>query len=187
MLYGAGAAQAVQPAWPSTPYRYVVVDQDLKVVLQEFGRNVGVRITLSDAVQGRVRGRFPELAPMAFLEHLTRAYGLDWYFDGSMLSISASSEAVTHLVPTHGLSFEQVQGDLDRSGMLDQRFGLRQGPGSGTVVASGPPRYVQLVEQSITVLTAAKAPDAIEPVAPPPTRRTLVIYRGSQQPSVVSE
>ena len=32
-------AVAAEPAWPKEPYRYLVVDQDLRDVLTEFGRN----------------------------------------------------------------------------------------------------------------------------------------------------
>jgi type III secretion protein C len=175
---GLGQARAETPAWPSEPYAYVVVDQDLRTVLSEFGSNMNVRMVLSDAVQGRVRGRLPALAPAAFLDHLAQSYGLDWYFDGMVLSVSASSETVTHFVPLHGLPFAKLQNDLARSGLLDHRFGLKQGPGPDVVMVSGPPRYAQQLEQSIAVLTAAKAPEV--PGAP---RGTLVIYRGSAPPS----
>lgn len=181
---GLGVARAAEPAWPPEPYRYVVVDQDLRLVLQEFGRNMNVRVVLSDAVQGRVRGRLPELAPRAFLEHLAQSYGLDWYFDGDLLSISGTGESVTHFAPLHHFAFARIETDLARTGLLDPRFALRPGPGDDMALVSGPPHYVQLVEQSIAALTAAKAPAAAQAGG---SRGTLVIYRGSAPPAVAAE
>lgn len=181
VLLAAAPARADVPGWPSAPYRYAVVDQDLRVVLQEFGRNLGLRVALSDAVQGRVRGRLPELPPEQFLDHLARAFGLDWYFDGSVLSVSASSEAQTRFVKLRGLSVAALRDGLRRAGLLDARFALRAGPSADIAMVSGPPRYVALVEQS----AAAIADDRPPPLpAPPPQAASLaaslVVFRGAQ-------
>src|SRR4051812_14028150 len=53
-------ATAGEPAWPTEPYRYTVIDQDLGNVLQEFGRNTGLRLEVSPEIRGRVRGPLPE-------------------------------------------------------------------------------------------------------------------------------
>ena len=52
----AAPVAAMEPSWPVTPYDYVVVDQDLRTVLLQFGANIGTRIALSDQVGGRVHG-----------------------------------------------------------------------------------------------------------------------------------
>src|SRR5580698_2560832 len=80
---------AAEPEWPPELYDYVVNDQDLRTVLEQFGLNTGLRIALSDAVQGRVRGRLPPAPPQQFLDHLTDMFGLDWYYDGAVIAVSA--------------------------------------------------------------------------------------------------
>ena len=38
------AAAALDPKWPPGPYKYVVIEQDLKDALIEFGRNINVPV-----------------------------------------------------------------------------------------------------------------------------------------------
>ena len=172
----AGAAWAAEPAWPTAPYTYVVVDQDLRSVLQQFGANLGLRVVLSDAVQGHVHGRLPELPPRQLLDHLAQTYGLDWYYDGLVLSISATSEATTKFLPLQGLSADSVRDGLNAAGVLDPRFPLRPGPAHDIMLVSGPPHYVALVQQSLSAMVADRpAPPAVTAEAP----ATLVIFRGS--------
>ena len=174
---------AAEPVWPGAVYSYLVVDQDLRAVLQEFGANLDLRIVLSDAVQGRVRGRLPELPPRQFLDHLAQAYGLDWYYDGLVLSVSAASEAATHLLPLSGVSVERLEGGLAAADLLDRRFPLHAGPTPGTALVSGPPRYVGLVEQSLKAMLAEHGP-AAPPAPPAGLPPTLVIFRGSMAAKV---
>ena len=49
-------AGAMDPKWPPGPYKYVVIEQDLKDALIEFGRNINVPVKVSDEVKGKLRG-----------------------------------------------------------------------------------------------------------------------------------
>src|SRR5262245_60164000 len=49
-------AAALDPKWPAGPYKYVVIEQDLKDALIEFGRNINVPVKVSDEVKGKLRG-----------------------------------------------------------------------------------------------------------------------------------
>ena len=129
----AGRVQAAVPEWPTAPYRYMVVDQDLRTVLEEFGRNTGVRIVLADEVKGRVRGSLPQAAPQDFLDHVTKSYGLDWYYDGAVLHVSTNKEAETRYLDLHALPFARLAAGLAQAGLTDPRFVLREGPAPGMV------------------------------------------------------
>lgn len=159
---GGHAASAAEPAWPHMTYDYVVVDQDLRAVLQQFGSNVGLRVVVSEAVQGRVRGRLPPLPPRQFLDHLSQAYGLDWFFDGAVLAVSASSETETRFLALQGLDARGLEDGLRAADLLEPRFAVRPGPGPETAMVSGPPRYVKLVQEAAGALAgrpaAAQAP-----------------------------
>ena len=133
---------AAEPAWPAAPYDYVVIDQDLRTVLEQFGLNTGLRIALSDNVKGRVRGRIQPAPPRQFFDHLTEMFGLDWYYDGAAISVSAKSEAQTQLVKLGNASFTQLKTALDASGFLDQRYQLRPGAEQSVAIAAGPPQYL---------------------------------------------
>ena len=165
---------AGEPSWPSQAYDYVVVDQDLRTVLQQFGSNTGLRIALSDAVQGHVHGRLPSAAPREFLDHLAQAFGLDWYYDGALISVSAASEAQTRLLPAQGIGLQKLRNGLAAAGLLDPRYQLRSGLGPNIVVVSGPPHYVAMVQQATAALATESTPKP-EPAA----KETLVVFRGS--------
>jgi type III secretion protein C len=167
--------QAAEPAWPaSSAYDYVVVDQDLRTVIEQFGLNTGLRVTLSDAVQGRVHGRLPAAPPREFFDHLTEMFGLDWYYDGATIAVSAKSEAQTQLIALKSASFLQLQNAIGAAGFPDPRYHLRSGPDDNVAIASGPPQYLAMVKQ----VAATLSPAQLSKQSPPETHNVMV-FRGS--------
>jgi type II secretory pathway component GspD/PulD (secretin) len=181
VLCGLGAALmvaappciAAEPAWPSGPYQYSVVEQDLTTVLQEFGRNTGLRLDVSAEVHGRVRGPWPQLAPREFLEHLCTSYGLEWYFDGFRVYVSAAKENASHLSSRGAVSFDRLEATLRDLGASDERFPLRAVKQSDLLLVSGPPQYVALVERTLAALKAGINPRKELP-------SVVTVYRGDQ-------
>lgn len=147
----ASAFAASLPA-SEAPVTYSVVDQDLRDVLTEVVRQSGQRLNLSDAVHGRVRGRLAPAPLGPFLDRLARTYGLDWYFDGTTIWISAASETTNKMLPLQSVDPTQLEHTLDTLGISDQRWPLRISPDAKVTIVDGPPRYLQLVEQTIEEL-----------------------------------
>lgn len=174
---GLRQARAAVPDWPASPYRYLVVDQDLRTVLEEFGRNTGVRVALAEGVKGRVRGNLPQVPPGEFLDAVARSYGLDWYYDGAVLHVSTTGEAGTRFLDLHGLPFAQLAAGLGRAGVSDPRFVLREGPSPGLATVSGPPRYLQAISEAATAMAGQRSAPAA--AAPAPAVR---VFRGSVAP-----
>ncbi|MFQ3455890.1 nodulation protein NolW [Bradyrhizobium sp. UFLA01-814] len=175
---GKHAAFGAPLSLSSTPYRYTVLDQDLPAALQEFGNNLNVRINISGEVKGRIRGHMPDLSPREFLDHLTQLYNLQWYYDGLVLYVSAAKEAQTRLLVLGPISFGAFTATLDALNISDERYSIRAAPGNGLVLASGPPRFIALVDETLKGLVAeAQArPRAVET----PTRDSvLTLFRGS--------
>lgn len=156
------------------PYKYTVVDQDLRDVLQQFASNVHLRLDMSDTVKGRVRGGTPTSSPRRFLDALAAEYGFDWYYDGSKLYVAPNSENVSKIIGLSHELFEPLNKALESGGISDSRFPLRELAGTSSVIVSGPPHFVDLVEQAVAALTPAKAP-AAEASKP----GSVVIYRGT--------
>ena len=93
LMLPTGTAQSLEPKWATGPYRYIVVDQDIRAILTEFGRNMNVTVKVSDQVAvRRIRGRLPVAGAKDFLNRLCESYGLAWYFDGAVLHISGTTE-----------------------------------------------------------------------------------------------
>lgn len=177
-------SDAEAQAWSQKPFQYVAVEQDVRDVLHELSVAASVPIELSDAVRGQAHGRWSEMGAGEFLSRFAHDYGLDWYYDGSLLSVSASSETTTRLMPLHGMRVDTLRSGLVASGLLDERFGVRNGPVPDTAMVTGPPHFVAIVQQSVDAF-AAPRPSAETPPAASAAER-LTIYHGSQRPVVVT-
>jgi type III secretion protein C len=163
---------------PSTPYRYTVLDQELSAALQEFGNNLNIRVTISAEVKGRIRGHMPDLPPREFLDHLTQLYNLQWYYDGLVLYVSTAKEAQTRLLLLSSISFDALKATLDALNISDERYIMRPAPGNGLVLASGPPRFIALVDQTLNGLVA-EAQARPRSVEMPSGDSVLMLFRGS--------
>jgi type II secretory pathway component GspD/PulD (secretin) len=174
------SAMSAPLSLPDTPYSYTVLDQDLSTALQEFGSNLNIKVNVSAEVKGRIRGRMPDMPPREFLDHLTKLYNLQWYYDGLMLYVTAAMEAQSRLLVLAPVSFDAFKRALDELDISDDRFVVKPAPGKGLVLVSGPPRFIALAEQSLSGLIAeAQArPRAIN-VKKPPNETVLMLFRGS--------
>ncbi|WP_458097130.1 hypothetical protein [Roseomonas sp. WA12] len=168
------AASSV-PDWRTRPFDYAVVDQELKEVLVELGKRVGLNAVVSDGVRGRVRGRLARGTALETLDRLAAIYGLDWFTDGSTLHVSSVGEAVSRLVDLGGVPPQQLDSALRGLGVHDARWPIRSSdPALGLAMVSGPPRYVALVEQTLAVLARRPRPDGSPQTEPARIR----VFRG---------
>jgi type II secretory pathway component GspD/PulD (secretin) len=147
----ASPAVGMDPKWPSGPYKYLVVDQDIKGVLVEFGYNVSVPVDVSDRVEGRLRGQFaaPTATAREFLDSLCDSHNLVWYFDGAVLHINAKAEIRTELVDVGRFSPEEATKKLTALGVADARFPMRSTDNANVISVSGPPKYVAMVQRAL--------------------------------------
>jgi type II secretory pathway component GspD/PulD (secretin) len=149
-----------EPQWPQGPYRYLVIDQDIKDVLTEFGRNTGLPVRVSDHVKGRLRGQVAVATATAreYLDSLCESYSLIWYFDGAVLHVNAKSETRTELVNIGRLSPAEAGEKLTALGVADARFKVRSTEDAAVVSVSGPPPFVSLVRQTLVTLMRRPPP-----------------------------
>ena len=170
------------PSWFARPFQYVVINQDVRGILTEFGRNMGVPVILSDKVGGRVRGEVIERTKSKetageFLTRLAEANGLTWYFDGSILYMSVDQEFSTQLVEVGTLTSDAIVAELRRLALMDDRFAVRSAGDVGLISVSGPPAFVAIVRQ------------VIEKLRPPPTIAgddpRVRVFRGGAPAEVV--
>ena len=153
IILGSQRAMA-EPPWPAGAYNYIVVDQDLREVLQQFSANTGLKLALSDKVQGRVHGPLPSMLPRQFLDNLAQQFGLEWVYDGSIISISLASEARTEMLGLRDVSFDALRDGLLSAGLLDPRYQFRPIMGGHAALVSGPPRYISLVHDGLAAIPA---------------------------------
>jgi type III secretion protein C len=178
LMSGEPALAAYLPL-PPGPYRYLVIDQDVKGVLVEFGHNVGLPVDVSDEVKGRLRGQISTATAREFLEGLCKSYGLVWYFDGTTLHVSAESEVRTELVKIGELPPAEAAEKLKALGVSDERFPVRTTEDTGMVSVSGPPPFLSLARQTLTALASQVSPAARED--------TVRVFRGGPTPTSSDE
>jgi len=162
LLLAAGPAQGLEPQWPAGPYRYIVLDQDVRDIVAEFGRNLNITIKVSEKVNPRrIRGRLPASGAKEFLNRLCESYGLVWYYDGAVLHISDSSEVRTELVDLGTVSPSSVNERLRSLGIVDSRYQIRSTQDARLLSVSGPPPYLALIRQTVAVVQKAGRPSNI--------------------------
>lgn len=156
---GAAAAQAAdslqhdqagpRPDWFSEPYAYVLVEQDVRAALEEFGHNMGLTVVMSDKVRGKSRSRVRADSAGAFLAALCDFNGLTWYFDGGVLYLTADSETSTRLFKAQGEDLARLQDYLASREVYGKQLTVRTGPEGNELLVSGPPAWLAMIEQHV--------------------------------------
>lgn len=174
LLGAASVMAAEEPSWFAETYAYVLVEQDIRFALEEFGQHLNVPVVLSDKVRGKSRSSVRMKTAGEFLQTLCSTNGLTWYFDGSLLYLSASDENASRLFKAEELDLEQLQLYLSNLDVFGQQLSMRKGPGGDEVVVSGPPQYLAMVQQHVDIV---QRPVATATVV---RDRGVRVFRGAQ-------
>jgi len=137
------------PSWFATPYAYVLVEQDVRAALEEFGHNLGLIVVLSDKVRGQSRSNVRGESAGDFLTLLCDSNGLSWYFDGNILYLTTDAETGTRLFKAKGQNLEQLQDYLASLDVYGKQMSVRPGPDGEELFVSGPPAYLAMVAQHV--------------------------------------
>jgi len=156
MLAQAGLARAPEPQWPAGTYAYLVADQDIRAVLKDFGRQLGIPIALGDDVRGRLTGRLPAAAPRSFLDNLCARYGLVWYYDGATVHVANLDDRKTEIISLPAAAPADLSERMGALGLLDDRFQLKLTPDRRSAIVSGPASYIAQVRQIMSAMVGQK-------------------------------
>ncbi len=157
-LCWAGAAQLAPAApvpWPDASFTYIADKQELPEVLASFCRNFGLELQASAAVMARtdrVNGKYTSPSPTEFLNQLSSAYGLQWFYYGGTLYVSRNFETATRAIAPAGISLPEFRKALTDLGIVEPKFGWGELPERGVAMVSGPPSYVDLVVWAVATL-----------------------------------
>lgn len=138
---------SLQPSWFTRPYAYVLVEQDVRGALEEFGHNMGLSVVMSDKVRGQSRSRVRAETAGDFLAALCDFNGLAWYFDGNALYLTADAETDTRIFKVHGRQLEQLQEYVASRDVYGKPMSVRTGPDGDELFVSGPPAWLAMIEQ----------------------------------------
>lgn len=160
------------PDWFATPYAYVLVEQDVRAALEEFGHNLGLIVVMSDKVRGKSRNNVRGVTAGDFLTLLCDSNGLSWYFDGNVLYLTADGETGTRLFKAQGQDLGQLQDYLASLDVYGKQMSVRPGPDGDELFVSGPPAYLAMVQQHVDHM---KRPEPVQQVA---RERGVRVFRG---------
>ncbi|WP_374608957.1 secretin N-terminal domain-containing protein, partial [Diaphorobacter nitroreducens] len=151
----APTAFGAEPPWPAeAPYSYFAEAANLQTVLADFATGFSLSLSIDPAVSGTVNGRFATRSPTEFISRLAGVYGFVWYTHSGTLFVSRASDVVTKGVSAPGGNVGNMRKALADLGVLEPRFGWGELADHGIAIVSGPPSYVQLIENTIRNLPA---------------------------------
>ena len=153
-LFAAALAATVPAATNSIPWRvpaYTLTARNLSVLeaLDSFGVAQGIPVISSAAVGGRFSGNFNQVPAAEFLDRFATMHNLAWYYDGASIYVYGASEIRTALTDLAFMKAEDVRALLRELGVEDERFPIKTASNDEIILVSGPPRYVELVLETI--------------------------------------
>ncbi len=141
--------------WPDASFTFIADKQELPEVLASFCRNFGIELQASQAVMTRserVNGKYTSASPTEFLNQLSSAFGLQWFYYGGTLYVSRNFETATRSISPVGISLPEFRKALTDLGIVEPKFGWGELPERGLAMVSGPPAYVELVVWAVATL-----------------------------------
>ena len=117
-------------------------------------------IVSQKAARKQISGDFELTRPQALLERIAAQLGLIWYHDGQTIYVYEAGETRNAMIALPDASLAMLNDFLRKSGLYDRRFPLRDG-GSGIFYVSGPPMYIELVENAARFLGRKSSGDAL--------------------------
>ena len=149
---GAPGAMASTNAipWRIPTYTLTARAMPVRQALETFGVAEGVPVLLSEAAQGVVSGEFRDVPAMEFLDRIVTVNNLVWYYDGASIYVNSSSETTSLLLDLKYMKASEVLAMLRELGVEDGRFPIKTAQDGELIMVSGPPRYVQLVAETIS-------------------------------------
>lgn len=130
---------------PSQNFTFRVQDGKLPQVLRDYGLKQGVKIIVSDKVEGEVSGNFDQVPPGIFLDQMAKAYGLTWFYDGTALYIYRADEIKSEMLPIPAAAVTQVTEMLEALGTSAGQGKIEPLANRTMALVSGPPRFFELV------------------------------------------
>lgn len=135
--------------WKTPAYSLVARDMPLRQALDTFGVAQGMSVVMSDQVAGNLSGDFKDIAPQEFLDRISTTHNLIWYYDGTALYVYGAGEITSQLMELQYMREGNVILLLRELGLEDRRFPIRSASNGELILVSGPPRYVQLIAETI--------------------------------------
>lgn len=162
-------SRAAEAPWADRAYRYVVIRQDVRDVLQEFGRNLSLPVEVSDGVAGEVNGDIHAARAGEFLRKVCEANGLAWFYDGYVLHVAARDELARRVFDLDGIDSDRLLASA-RAAEIGEPLDATLIDGGDRIEVSGPPAWLDSMARRI---------DGLRRPTPSASPGEVTVYRGS--------
>jgi type III secretion protein C len=180
------AAQASEPPLSSKKVRISVpTGRPVAEVLTELFGQAGLRVKVAPSVTGNIAGSFSESANKLW-DQIARSKNLVAFYDGSVVRVYSASDVTSRNFTT--ASPDNVLKEARRQNLLSNGNSVKAGTGS--VIASGVPAFLDRISQiaanakaaPVKIAKAPKSEPAMVPVTPtttlPPAAAAAAVAAG---------
>jgi type III secretion protein C len=133
--------------WRTAEYYHFAKNQELKELVRSFCTMQSMDAVVSDTVEDVVNGKFSNVTPYQFWKDIVNAYGLVWFFDGSMMYVYKSSEVKSTVFKMNRDEMRTLVKVIAQLGWLSSNVTFRPLETAGILVVSGPPKLMSLIEE----------------------------------------
>jgi type III secretion protein C len=138
--------------WQKPEFYYYAQDENLESMLRNFCLSQGVNTVIDPRIEGKVSGLFQNVLPDDFLNQLSKAYGLIWFYDGNVLYIDPFDTITSQLLQVEYYDADRLLKMLQALGIEGSNFSLRSLDEQGLMLVSGSPRFVGMVYDILSKL-----------------------------------
>lgn len=149
-IYAAPSASARE--LPKKSFVYKADSRKLPDVIQDFAAALEIPVIVAEGVDGTVNGKF-NLTPQSFLDLMSSAYSLTWYFDGNVLYVYPARTNQSKVIFLRDFGADRIERLLQTLKVGDKRFPLRYDQKEKTLLVTGPPRHIELVTSLVDALS----------------------------------
>jgi type III secretion protein C len=133
--------------WKTKEYYHFAKNQELKELVRNFCMSQSMDVIVSDSVNDIVNGKFSNVTPYQFWKDVVHAYGLIWFFDGSMLYVYKTNEVKSNVFQMGRDEMRTLVKVITQLGWLSSNVTFRPLETAGILVVSGPPKLMSLLEE----------------------------------------
>jgi type III secretion protein C len=133
--------------WKTAEYYHFAKNQELKELIRNFCVMQSMDVILSDNISDVVNGKFSNVTPHQFWKDIINAYGLVWFFDGSMMYVYKSDEVSSTVYQMSRDEMRTLVKVITQLGFLSSNVTFRPLETAGILVVSGPPKLMSLIEE----------------------------------------
>lgn len=136
--------------WPHSLVYHFSFGEKLPNMLKDFCSMQDINVVLSQTLLSSdktVHRSFKDLYPVELWSQLTKSYGLLWFYDGNVLYVYDSTECETKTLQVHPDQVDALVSIINQLGFYSSRIGLTTFKEGGIIIASGTPKFIQILEE----------------------------------------